>query len=89
MNSVETASMMSDVGLNTCQLRILLWILRNKVCSKLFELEYKRKELFGETNLPIFGEYSYIYENSSKHELILFWMYDSTANFLRKRLIFW
>ena len=37
MSAVETASLMSDVGLNISQLRILLRILRNKLGAKIFE----------------------------------------------------
>ena len=39
VSSVETASMMSDVGLVISQLRILLRILRNKLDAKIFEPE--------------------------------------------------
>ena len=35
MSAVETASMMSDVGLDISQLRILLRILRNKLGAKI------------------------------------------------------
>ena len=39
MSAVETTSMISDVGLNISQLRILLRILRNKLGAKMFETE--------------------------------------------------
>ena len=38
ISAVETGSMMSDVGINICQLR-LLRILRNKLGAKIFEPE--------------------------------------------------
>ena len=37
MSAVETSSLMTDVGLNISQLRILLRILRNKLGAKIFE----------------------------------------------------
>ena len=49
MSYVETISIMSDVGLNISQLRILLRILWYKLEAKLFEPEYETKELCGET----------------------------------------
>ena len=52
---------MSDTELNISQLIFLLQILRYKLESKLFDLEYKMKELCGETISPQFGEYIYIY----------------------------
>ena len=39
MSADETASMMSDVGLNISQLGILLKILRDKLGTKMFEPE--------------------------------------------------
>ena len=39
MSAVETASIMSDVGLDISQLRILLRILRNKLGARMFEPE--------------------------------------------------
>ena len=47
MSAVETASMMSDDGLNISQLRILLRILRNKLGAKIFEPENIMKNLSG------------------------------------------
>ena len=61
MSSSETTSIMSDTELNISQLIFLLQILRYKLESKLFDLEYKMKELCGETISPQFGEYIYIY----------------------------
>ena len=52
---------MSDTELNISQLIFLLQILRYKLESKLFDLEYKMKELCGETISPQFGEYIYIF----------------------------
>ena len=39
ISDIETANMMSNVGLNTSQLRNLLRILRNKLGAKMFEPE--------------------------------------------------
>ena len=60
MSAVETASMMSDVGLNISQLLILLRILYNKLGAKMFEPENIMKSLSGVVILPKFGEYKYI-----------------------------
>ena len=70
MSVVETASMMSDVGLNISQLRIFLRILRNKLGTKMFEPENIMKSLSGDMILPKFGEYKYYHEEVSKPELI-------------------
>ena len=59
MSVVETASLMSDGGLNISQLRILLRILRNKLGVKMFEPENIMKSLSGDMILPKFGEYKY------------------------------
>ena len=59
MSAVETASFMSDVGLNIFQLRILLRILRNKSGAKMFEPENIMKSLSGDMILPKFGEQKY------------------------------
>ena len=45
ISAVETASMMSDVGFNIYQLRILLRILRNKLDVNMFEPEHVMKNL--------------------------------------------
>ena len=45
MSVVETASVMSDVGLNIFQLHILLRILRNKLDVNMFEPEHVMKNL--------------------------------------------
>ena len=76
MSAVETASMMSDVGLNISQLRILLRILRNKLGAKMFEPENIMKNLSGDMILPKFGEYKYYHETGSKPEHIIFWVGD-------------
>ena len=60
MSAIETASLMSDVGLNISQLRILLRILRNKLGAEMFEPEIIIKSLSGDMILPKFGEYKYI-----------------------------
>ena len=43
MPAIETASMMSNVGLNISQLRILRKILRNKLGAKMFKPEHVMK----------------------------------------------
>ena len=43
MNSVETTSMINNVGLDISQLRIFLRILSYKLGATLFEPEYKTK----------------------------------------------
>ena len=73
MSHVETASLMSNVGLNMSQLPILLRILRNKLGAKIFESENIMKSLSGDMILPKFGEYKYNnMEKGSKPEHILF-----------------
>ena len=73
MSAIETASLMSDVGLNISQLRILLRILRNKLGAKIFEPENIMKSLSGDMILPKFGEYKYNnMEKGSNPENILF-----------------
>ena len=73
MSVVETASLMSEVGLNISQLRILLRILRNKLGAKIFEPENIMKSLSGDMILPKFGEYKYNnMEKGNKSENILF-----------------
>ena len=62
MTSIETTSMMSVVGLSISQLRIFLRILRYKLVVKIFELEYKMKELCREMVSQQFGKYCYIHE---------------------------
>ena len=70
MSAVETTSLMSDVGLNISQLRILLRILRNKLSAKMFEPENIMKCLSGDPILPKFGEYKYNnMEKGSKPEI--------------------
>ena len=59
MSAVETASLMSDVGLNISQLRILLRILRNKLGAKMCEPKNIMKSLSGDMIVPKFGEYKY------------------------------
>ena len=81
MSAVETASMMSDVGLNISQLRILLNKLRNKLGANNFEPEHVMKNLSGDMILPKFGEYKYCTETGSKPEHILFWVRDTVAVF--------
>ena len=81
MFTIETASMMNDVGINISQLRILLRILRHKIGAKLFESESKMIDSYGKIIVPQFGEYNYIHELDSKPEHILYWVRDSAAIF--------
>ena len=73
--------MMSDVGLDISQLRILLRILRNKLGAKMFESTKIVKSLSGDMILPKFGKYKYYQEIGSKPEYILFWVRDTVAVF--------
>ena len=66
MSAVETASMMSDDGLNISQLCILLRILRNKLGAKMFEPENIIEDMI----VLKFGEYKYYHEKGSKPEHI-------------------
>ena len=66
--------MLSDARLNISQFVFFIRNLRYKLRAKLFETKYKMKELYGETIFPEFGKYSYVHENDSKLELILFWI---------------
>ena len=79
ISPVETASIMSDIGLNLSQLHILLRILQNKLSTKVFESENMMKSLSGDMIIPKFGEYNYYHESGSKLELILFWVRDTVA----------
>ena len=88
ISAVETASLMSDVGLNIYQLRILLGIIRNKSGAKMFEPENIMKSLSGDMILPKFGEYKYNnMEKGSKLEHILFWVRDAVAVFRKEKTI--
>ena len=71
MSTIETASMMNDVGIHISQLRIILRVLRHKIGAKLFEPESKMTNICGEMIVPQFGEYKYIDDIGSKPELIL------------------
>ena len=84
MVAVEIASLMSDVGLNISQVRILLRILRNKLGGKIFEPENKMKILSGDMIIPKFDEYNYYHETGTKSELILFWTPNSVAVFKKE-----
>ena len=50
--TIETASMMDDVGVNISQFHILLRILRYKIGPKLFEPETKITDLCGKIIVP-------------------------------------
>ena len=77
MPAVEIISMMSDVGLNISQLRILLKVLRNKLGAKMVEPENMTKSLSGDMIIPKFGEFNYYHETGTDPELILFWVRDT------------
>ena len=81
MSSVETASMMSDVGLNISQLRILLRVLRDKLDTKMLEPEKMTKSLSGDMISPKFSEYNYYHKTGTSPELILFWVRVTVAVF--------
>ena len=85
MSDVETATLMSDVGINISQLRILLRILRYKLGAKTFEPENIMKSLSGDIILPKFGEYKY---NNMEKEVNLnsfkFWVCDTIAVFKKE-----
>ena len=76
--------MMSDVGLNISQLRILLRILRNKLGVKIFELKNIMKSRSGDMILSKFGEYKYYHDEESKPEHILLWVHDTVEFFLKR-----
>ena len=84
MSAIESTSMMSDIGLNISQLRVLLRILRNKLGAKMLEPEKMIKSLSGDVIIPNFGEYNYHHETGTKPELILFWARDDVAVFKRE-----
>ena len=84
MLAVEAASMMNAVGLNIYQLCILLRILRNKLGTKMFELENMMNSLSGDMIIPKFSEYNYCHETGTKPELILFWVRDTVAVFKKE-----
>ena len=85
MSAVKIENLMSDVGLNIYQLRILLRILRNKLGATFFEPEHMMKNLSGDIILPKFGEYKYNnMEKGSKPEHILFWVRDAVAVFKKE-----
>ena len=86
MSAVETTILMSDVGLNISQLRILLRILRNKLGAKMFEPENVMTSFSGDMILPKFNEYKY---NNTEKELNPNTFYFGLVIlllFLRKRL---
>ena len=49
MITIETASMMNDIGVNTSQLCVLLRILRHKIGAELFGPKTKMTNLWGDT----------------------------------------
>ena len=86
MSAVETASLMSDIGLNISQLRILLRILRNKLGEKIFEPENIMKSLSGNMILPKFGEYKYNNMEKGSNLNTFYFGFVILLLFLRKRL---
>ena len=87
MSAVETASLMSDVGLNISQLRILLRILRNKLGAKMFEPGNIMKRLSGDMIVPKFGEYNTIIwrKELKKYSVMMFIKQKNTSvNFKKK-----
>ena len=72
ISTIETTSMMNDIGINISQLRIQLRMLRHKIGAKLFEPESEMAYLCGEIIVPQFGEYKYIHEIGNKPEFILY-----------------
>ena len=87
MSAVENTSMISDVGLNIFQLRILLRVLQSKIGAKMFEPEHMIKVLSGNMTLPKFREHNYYHEAGSKPELILFWVRDIVAVYKKENNI--
>ena len=87
ISAVETASIMSDVGLNISQLRILLRILRDKLDTKMLEPEKMTKIPSGDIISPKFGEYNYYHETGTSPELILFWVRATVAVFKKQTQI--
>ena len=81
MSTIETASMMNDVGINISQLHILLRIRRQKIGANFFKPESKIIDLCGKMIVSQFGECNYLHELDSKPELLLYWVRDSTTLF--------
>ena len=84
MSAVEITCMMSGVGLNISQLRILLRMLRNKLGAKLFEPENIMKSLSGDIILPKFSEYKHDNEKEVNLNTFYFGLVILLL-FLRKR----
>ena len=84
MSDVEITSMMSGVGLNILQSRILLRILINKLGAKKFEPENMMKSLSGDMIIPKFGEYINYHETGTKPKIILFWIRDAVDIFKKE-----
>ena len=57
MTTIETTSIMNDVGINILQLRILFQILQYNIGAKLFEPDTIITDECGEMIAPQFGEY--------------------------------
>ena len=57
MTTIETTSIMNDVGINILQLRILFQILQYNIGAKLFEPDTIITDEYGEMIAPQFGEY--------------------------------
>ena len=74
MSTIETASMMNDVGIHISQLRIILRVLRHKIGAKLFEPKIEMKDLCGKMIEPQFIQYKYVHKVDDKPELVLYWI---------------
>ena len=77
MSVVETAILMSDVGLNISQLRILLRILRFKLDAKMVWVEICYFQSLVNINIII-------WKKGTKPEHILFWVRDTVAIFKKE-----
>ena len=88
MSTIESASMMNNIGINISSLSILLRILQHKIGAKLFVSESKMTNLCDVMNVPQFGEYKYTHELGSKPELIVYWVRDSSVMFNKEINLF-
>ena len=57
---METIIIMSDIGLNILELRILLHILRYKIDAKMFEQRIIMKKFSRKLIKPQVGQYAYV-----------------------------
>ena len=80
MSYVETASMMSDIGLIISQLCIIFRMLRYNIGATFFEPESKMKE-YGKAILLSFDEHMYTHDVEITSELILYLIRDYVSIF--------